>query len=169
MCVREHTLKIDYHSTSELEPTLALKREERLFAPHHLIRYIVVLLFRHIVFNVNPNLDLLGSYICVMVHAITGWCAHFFTWILILRGTAAPPARSLDSDHRWTVWTARCETPQFSVWGGRRISLLPCATMPPCYIPVLCTHTVQQKRGAETKKLQFLLLSDHTSWRVSCL
>ena len=28
---------------------------ERLFAPHHLIRYIVVLLFRHIVFNVNPN------------------------------------------------------------------------------------------------------------------
>ena len=72
MCVREHTLKIDYHSTSELEPTLALKREERLFAPHHLIRYIVVLLFRHIVFNVNPNLDLLGSYICVMVHAITG-------------------------------------------------------------------------------------------------
>ena len=48
------------------------KRGERLFAPHHLIRYIVVLLFRHIVFNVNPNLDLLGSYICVMVHAITG-------------------------------------------------------------------------------------------------
>ena len=31
------------------------KRGERLFAPHHLIRYIVVLLFRHIVFNVNPS------------------------------------------------------------------------------------------------------------------
>ena len=83
------------------------KRGERLFAPHHLIRYIVVLLFRHIVFNVNPNTHTQSSNACYyrMMRAL-------FTWILILRSHSLSWLLGL-------VWTRR-ETLRSPVWGKKK-------------------------------------------------